>query len=203
MSSKSGGFPRRPAVDPAGSLAYFDDMSMLDIVILPDSLLRKASAPVDAVDGGVLRLLDDMLETMYEAPGIGLAAVQVGRLARAITIDVSREGEPRDPLFLINPEITWRSDDLSSYQEGCLSIPEYYEEVVRPAKVGVRFLDRKGEQRELLAEGLLATCIQHEVDHLNGVLFIDYLSKLKRDRVMKKFQKQAKLKQAGQPSHTL
>lgn len=177
-------------------------MSTLDLVILPDSLLRKASAPAETVDGPLLKLLDDMLETMYAAPGIGLAAVQVGRLTRAITIDISREDEKRDPLFLINPEITWRSDELSSYQEGCLSIPEYYEEVVRPAKVGVRYLDRKGETRELMADGLLATCIQHEVDHLNGVLFIDYLSKLKRDRVLKKFQKQAKLKTLGQPTST-
>jgi peptide deformylase len=173
-------------------------MSTLDLVILPDSLLRKVSAPAQTVDSQLLKLLDDMLETMYDAPGIGLAAVQVGKLTRAITIDVSREEDKRDPLFLINPEITWRSDELSSYQEGCLSIPEYYEEVIRPEKVGVRFLDRKGETRELMADGLLATCIQHEVDHLNGVLFIDHLSKLKRDRVLKKFQKQAKLKTLGQ-----
>ena len=177
-------------------------MSTLDLVILPDSLLRKVSAPAQAVDGTLLKLLDDMLETMYAAPGIGLAAVQVGKLTRAITIDISREEEKREPLFLINPEITWRSDDLSTYQEGCLSIPEYYEDVVRPAKVGLTFLDRKGETRQMMAEGLLATCIQHEVDHLNGVLFIDHLSKLKRDRVVKKFQKQAKLKSAGQSTPT-
>jgi peptide deformylase len=186
------------AVDRAANVAYLGIMSTLDLVILPDSLLRKVSAPAQTVDGQLLKLLDDMLETMYDAPGIGLAAVQVGKLTRAITIDVSREEDKRDPLFLINPEITWRSDELSSYQEGCLSIPEYYEEVIRPEKVGVRFLDRKGETRELLADGLLATCIQHEVDHLNGVLFIDHLSKLKRDRVLKKFQKQAKLKTLGQ-----
>jgi peptide deformylase len=175
-------------------------MSTLDLVILPDSLLRKVSAPVPAVDSKTLRLLDDMLETMYDAPGIGLAAVQVGQLVRAITIDISREEDKRDPLCLINPEIVWRSEELSTYQEGCLSIPDYYEEVVRPAKVGVRFWDRKGESRELEAEGLLATCIQHEVDHLNGVLFIDHLSRLKRERVMKKFQKQAKFQApAGGP----
>jgi peptide deformylase len=147
------------------------------------------------VDGKTLKLLDDMLETMYAAPGIGLAAVQVGELVRAVTIDISREEDKRDPLFLVNPEIVWRSEDLSTYQEGCLSIPEYYEDVERPARVGVRFVDRKGETREIEADGLLATCLQHEIDHLNGVLFIDYLSKLKRDRVMKKFQKQARLKE--------
>lgn len=172
-------------------------MSTLEIIIIPDKRLKQASEVVASVDGSVRKLLDDMLETMYAAPGIGLAAVQVGVMKRAVTIDVSKEDEKRDPLFLVNPEIVWSSEVLSTYQEGCLSIPEYYEDVERPAEVGVRYLDRNGIERELKASGLLATCLQHEIDHLNGVLFIDHISKLKRDRVMKKFQKQQKLKELG------
>ena len=172
-------------------------MSTLDILIIPDKRLKQRSEVVSSVDGSIRRLLDDMLETMYAAPGIGLAAVQVGVLKRVVTVDVSKEEDKREPLFLVNPEIVWSSEERSVYQEGCLSIPEYYEEVERPAKVGVRYLDRAGETRELAAEGLLATCLQHEIDHLDGVLFIDRLSKLKRDRVVKKFQKQARLKELG------
>lgn len=172
-------------------------MSTLPIVIIPDKRLRQVSEVVTTVDAEVRRLLDDMLETMYDAPGIGLAAVQVGVMKRVVTIDLSKEDEPREPLFLVNPEIVWSSEETSTYDEGCLSIPEYYETVERPAKVGVRYLDRHGETRDLAAEGLLATCLQHEIDHLNGVLFIDHISKLKRDRVMKKFQKQAKMKELG------
>lgn len=172
-------------------------MSKLDIVIIPDQRLKQKSEVVTSVDGSIRRLLDDMLETMYAAPGIGLAAVQVGVMQRVVTIDVSKEEDKREPLFLVNPEIVWSSEELSTYEEGCLSIPDYYEVVERPAKVGVRYLDRHGETRELEADGLLATCLQHEIDHLDGVLFIDHLSKLKRDRVMKKFQKQARLKEQG------
>ena len=172
-------------------------MSKLDIVLVPDKRLKQVSEIVTSVDGGIRRLLDDMLETMYAAPGIGLAAVQVGVMKRVVTIDVSKEEDKREPLFLVNPEVVWSSEEVSAYEEGCLSIPDYYESVERPAKVGVRFLDRDGETRELKAEGLLATCLQHEIDHLNGVLFIDHISKLKRDRVMKKFQKQAKMKELG------
>lgn len=172
-------------------------MSTLEIITIPDKRLKQASEVVGSVDGSIRKLLDDMLETMYAAPGIGLAAVQVGVMKRVVTIDVSKEDEKRDPLFLVNPEIVWSSEVLSTYQEGCLSIPEYYEDVERPAEVGVRYLDRNGVERELKASGLLATCLQHEIDHLNGVLFIDHISKLKRDRVMKKFQKQQKLKELG------
>jgi len=167
-------------------------MSIRDIVILPDAALREVCAPVAEVDDAVRALADDMLETMYDAPGIGLAACQIGILKRVVVIDVAREDEPKAPLCLINPEITWTSEETSTYEEGCLSIPDYYEEVERPAACIVKFLDREGKPQDLKCEGLLATCVQHEVDHLNGVLFIDYLSKLKRDRVTKKFAKAAK-----------
>ena len=168
-------------------------MAKLDIITLPDPKLRLVSAPVERVDDDLRRFLDDMLETMYEAPGIGLAAIQVGEPRRVVTIDVSgRDDEEKKPLFLINPEILSSSDDRSVYEEGCLSIPDYYAEVERPASVRVRYLDRDGKLNELEAEGLLATCIQHEVDHLDGKLFIDYLSRLKRDMVVRKFVKAAK-----------
>jgi peptide deformylase len=167
-------------------------MALRPIITLPAPVLREKSTPVERVDDDVRALLSDMFETMYEAPGIGLAAVQVGITKRIVTIDVAREGEDKRPMVFVNPEIIWSSDELSVYEEGCLSIPAYYEEVERPAKVRVRYQDEKGETRELEAEGLLATCLQHEIDHLEGKLFIDHLSKLKRDRVIKKFQKQAK-----------
>ena len=137
-------------------------------------------------------LIDDMFATMYDAPGIGLAAIQVGVPQRVVTIDVAKAEEPKTPIALINPEIVWSSPELSVYEEGCLSIPEYYEEVERPAKVRVRFTDREGAACEIEADGLLATCLQHEIDHLHGKLFIDHISKLKRDRVVKKFAKAAK-----------
>jgi peptide deformylase len=133
-----------------------------------------------------------MFETMYAAPGIGLAAIQVGVPKRIVTLDVSPKDAPREPMVLLNPEIVWSSEDRSIYEEGCLSIPEIHEDVERPAKVRVRYLDRAGEQQEIEAEGLLATCLQHEIDHTNGVLFIDHISRLKRDRIVKKFSKAAK-----------
>ncbi len=167
-------------------------MTVRDLVILPDARLRAKSEPVETVDDEVRGLLDDMLETMYDAPGIGLAAIQVGIPKRLVVMDLAKEGEERRPMFFVNPEITWQSEETSVYEEGCLSIPEYYEEVERPARCRVRFLDRDGAEQEIECEGLLATCVQHEVDHLNGVLFIDYLSKLKRDRVTRKFAKQAR-----------
>lgn len=135
-----------------------------------------------------------MLETMYAAPGIGLAAVQVGEMNRLITIDVSRDEDVKEPHVFVNPEILWKSEDLSVYEEGCLSIPDYYEEVERPARIRVRYTNLAGEPEEIEADGLLATCLQHEIDHLDGVLFIDHISKLKRDRVTKKFVKAAKEK---------
>jgi peptide deformylase len=171
-------------------------MSKLDILTIPDPLLRQKSVAVESVNETTRRFMNDMLKAMYEAPGIGLAAIQVGEPRRIITIDVAREDEAKNPLFLINPEILWRSDDeRSTYEEGCLSIPDYYAEVERPAKVRVRFIDFDGKLQEREADGLLATCIQHEVDHLNGVLFIDYLSKLKRDLVVRKFTKAAREKE--------
>lgn len=171
-------------------------MTNLEILTIPDAILRRKSAPVERIDAATRRFMDEMLKTMYDAPGIGLAAVQVGEPRRIITIDVAREEEPKNPLFLVNPEIVWSSEDeRSKYEEGCLSIPDYYAEVERPAKVRVRYLDYDGKQQEREVEGLLATCVQHEVDHLNGVLFIDYLSKLKRDLVVKKFTKAAREKE--------
>jgi peptide deformylase len=171
-------------------------MTNLEILTLPDPVLRQKSQPVEDVTDAVRRFADKMLATMYEAPGIGLAAIQVGEKRRIITIDVAREDEPKSPLVLINPEILWRSDaERSTYEEGCLSIPDYYAEVERPAKVRVRYVDLDGREQERDADGLLAICIQHEVDHLNGILFIDYISKLKRDLVVKKFTKAAREKE--------
>ena len=167
-------------------------MAIRDIIILPDKQLRLVSKPVAKVTADVRRLAEDMFETMYEAPGIGLAAIQVGVPQRLITMDLAKKEGPADPRVFINPEILWSSEEKSAYEEGCLSIPEYYEEVERPSKVRVRFTDLDGKVHEEEAEGLFATCIQHEIDHLNGVLFVDYLSKLKRDRVLKKFTKAAK-----------
>lgn len=171
-------------------------MALREIIVIPDPRLKLVSEPVE-VDTAVRKLADDMLETMYDAPGIGLAAIQIAVPKRVVTIDLARKEEPKNPVVLINPEIVWSSEDVSVYEEGCLSIPDYYEEVERPARCRVRYLDLDGKVRELDCEGLLATCVQHEVDHLNGVLFIDYLSRLKRDRVWKKFAKQAKREAAG------
>lgn len=175
-------------------------MDLLDIITIPDKTLRRESEPIERIDDDLKRFLDQMLATMYEAPGIGLAAVQVGVPRRVITIDVvakeSEEDEERepekDPMFLINPEILWRSDERSTYEEGCLSIPEYYAEVERPARVRFGYLDRDGQRHEREADGLLATVVQHEIDHLDGKLFIDHISKLKRDMVVKKFIKASK-----------
>ncbi len=164
-----------------------------DIIILPDKQLRLISKPVETITPEIRTLVDDMFQTMYDAPGIGLAAIQVAVPLRLITMDLSKKEGEKEPRVFINPEILASSDEFSVYEEGCLSIPEYYEEVERPARVRVRFMDLEGKTREEDAEGLYATCIQHEIDHLNGVLFVDYLSKLKRDRVMKKFTKAAKL----------
>jgi len=167
-------------------------MSIKPLVILPDPILRLVSKPVERVDAPLLKLADDMFETMYDAPGIGLAAIQVGEPLRMLVIDLAKEGEEPAPQVFINPEILGKSDERSVYEEGCLSIPDYYAEVERPAKVRVRHLDRSGKEQDVEAEGLLATCLQHEIDHLNGVLFIDHISKLKRDMVVKKFKKLAK-----------
>ena len=167
-------------------------MSQRKIVIEPDPILRKESAPIEKVDNDLRKLLDDMLETMYAAPGIGLAAVQIGVLKRIIVIDLSKDGEKKNPLFIVNPEITFKSNELISYEEGCLSIPNQFAEVKRPSSCKVNFLDYDGKKKEINANGLLATCIQHEVDHLDGILFIDHLSKLKKDLIIKRTKKQKK-----------
>jgi peptide deformylase len=167
-------------------------MALRDIIILPDKKLRLVSEPVRKVDEGVRKLIEEMFEAMYDAPGIGLAAIQIGEPRRVVTLDLAKKDEDRQPQVFINPEVTWSSDEKSVYEEGCLSIPEYYEEVERPAEVKVKYLDGEGKPQEVHATGILATCLQHEIDHLNGVLFIDHISKLKRDRVIKKFQKAAK-----------
>ncbi len=173
-------------------------MSIKPLVFLPDPVLRQVSKPVERVDETVRALADDMLETMYEAPGIGLAAIQVGEPLRLLVIDLSKEDEPRAPQIFINPEIVASADERSVYEEGCLSIPDYYAEVERPAAVTVDYVDIDGKARQVDADGLLATCLQHEIDHLNGVLFIDHLSRLKRDMVVKKFKKIARDKPPSQ-----
>jgi peptide deformylase len=167
-------------------------MTVRPLIILPDPVLRQVSRPVEQVDARLRKFASDMLDTMYDAPGIGLAAIQVGEPIRLLVIDLAKEGEPRAPQVFINPEIVAGSDDRSVYEEGCLSIPDYYAEVERPAAVTVTYLDIDGKPREMAADGLMATCLQHEIDHLNGVLFIDHISKLKRDMVVKKFRKLAR-----------
>jgi len=167
-------------------------MAQRKIVIEPDPILRKKSEMLEKVDDELRALLDDMLQTMYAAPGIGLAAVQVGILKRLIVIDISKDKEKKNPLFLINPEIISLSKNTSVYEEGCLSLPGHFAEIERPAECQIKFIDYNGKEKKLKANGLLATCIQHEVDHLNGVLFIDYLSKLKKDMIVKKLTKQKK-----------
>ena len=167
-------------------------MTLRNIVIEPDPILRKKSSKLENVDDHTRKLLDDMLQTMYKAPGIGLAAVQIGILKRLIVIDISKKEEEKNPIFLINPEIKFKSKKTSLYEEGCLSLPGYFAEIERPSECNIEYVDYYGKKKELKAEGLLSTCIQHEIDHLNGVLFIDYLSKLKRDMIIKKLTKQKK-----------
>ena len=167
-------------------------MTIRPLVILPDPDLRLGSEPVGPITAEIRTLVADMFETMYDAPGVGLAAIQIGVPKRVVTIDTSKEEGVRDARVFINPEIVWSSEEKRVYDEGCLSIPDYYAEVERPDRVRVKFRDLDGTEREIEADGLLSTCIQHEIDHLNGVLFIDHLSKLKRDRVIKKFTKAAK-----------
>jgi peptide deformylase len=174
-------------------------MAVRDILIIPDKRLRLKSEAVKAVDKPLRALVNDMFETMYAAPGIGLAAVQIGVPRRVVTVDLAKKDEPKQPQVFINPEVVWASDEKATYEEGCLSIPEYYEEVERPKAVKVKFLDLDLKPQEIEAEGLLATCLQHEIDHTNGVLFIDHISKLKRDMVMKKFKKAAKKTDGGKP----
>jgi peptide deformylase len=172
-------------------------MSIKPLIILPDPVLRQVSKPIERVDAALRKLADDMLATMYDAPGIGLAAIQVGEPLRMLVIDLAKEGDEPEPQVFINPEILERADARSVYEEGCLSIPDYYAEVERPASVRVKYLDRDGKEQQAEAEGLLATCLQHEMDHLDGVLFIDHISKLKRDIVVRKFKKLARERAPG------
>lgn len=171
-------------------------MTIKPLIILPDPILRQVSMPVETVNDEVLRLSRDMLETMYDAPGIGLAAIQVGIARRMLVIDLAKEGEEANPQVFINPEVLVSSDTRSVYEEGCLSIPDFYAEVERPASIRVRHVDLKGESHEIEAEGLLATCLQHEIDHLNGVLFIDHISRLKREMVIRRFAKSARTRRS-------
>lgn len=164
-------------------------MALLSIITAPDPRLKVISEPVDGVDDQLRGLMDDMLETMYDAPGIGLAAVQIGVPKRVIVMDLARDEEPSEPRFFVNPEIVTVSEDLAIYEEGCLSVPDMYEEVERPAQARVTYLDYHGQKKEEEIDGMFATCLQHEMDHLNGVLFIDHISKLKRDMIIRKLVK--------------
>jgi len=171
-------------------------MALLSIITAPDPRLKIKARPVAAVDAKVRRLMDDMLETMYQSIGIGLAAPQVGQSSRVIVLDVAREGEKPQPLKLATPEILWRSPELATFSEGCLSLPEHYADVTRPAEIRLRYLDHQNEIREMHAEGLLATCLQHEIEHLDGILFVDHLSLVKRGMILRKL---AKAKRARVP----
>jgi peptide deformylase len=172
-------------------------MALLPILTAPDPRLKQKAKAVAQVDDKVRQLLDDMLETMYAAPGIGLAAPQIGEGVRALVIDITKEPDQRRPLRMINPEIVWASDEDATFEEGCLSVPEHYAEVVRPKSVKVAYLDEKGEKQELLAEDLLSTVVQHEMDHLDGILFLDHISALKRNMILRKLVKARKVAAAG------
>lgn len=170
-------------------------MAILPIITAPDPLLKQVSKPAPGVDDTLRTLMDDMLESMYAAPGIGLAAIQVGVPIRAIVMDISGDEDGPEPLCFVNPEVTWHSDELALYNEGCLSVPEHYAEIERPAEAKIKYLDYAGAQQEIHAGGLLATCIQHEIDHLDGVLFIDHLSGVKRNIIVRKLVKARKLEE--------
>jgi peptide deformylase len=172
-------------------------MAKRPIITLPDPMLRKPSAPVERIDDELLKLADDMLETMYKAPGVGLAAVQVGVPRRLVVLDTAKGEEPPNPLVLINPEIVSRGKELHEHEEGCLSIPDVRIDIERPSSVTVRYLDREGKKQEMVAEGLLATAVQHEIDHLNGKLIIDFLSRLKRDIILRRFKQLAKAEETA------
>ncbi len=179
-------------IDQPGRLTYVRKMTILPILTLPDPLLRQASAPIERVDAELLKLADNMLETMYAAPGVGLAAIQVGVPRRLIVLDVGDDDDKKEPLTLINPEIVKLGNTTRLHEEGCLSIPDFHLDIERPATVTLRYTDRAGKIQLLDAEGLLATAIQHEVDHLDGKLIIDFLSRLKREMVVRKFKKLAR-----------
>ena len=168
-------------------------MTIKPLIILPDPILRQVSKPIETIDSEVKKLADDMLETMYDALGIGLAAIQIGVARRMLVLDVSKDGEDKKPLVFINPEVVSSTDARSVYEEGCLSIPDYYAEVDRPAALTVNYVDRDGKGQSVEADGLLATCLQHEIDHLNGKVFVDHLSQLKQTRIRTKLAKQARV----------
>tara|TARA_B100001245_G_scaffold229287_1_gene207483 strand:- start:253 stop:777 length:525 start_codon:yes stop_codon:yes gene_type:complete len=167
-------------------------MALREILTEPNAILREKSLNVDMVDKDLQKLMDDMLETMYAAPGIGLAAIQIGIPKRVIILDIDQKEGQKNPMFFVNPEIIEKSENSSTYEEGCLSVPGQFAEITRPEKCFVKYLDYYGQKKEIKAEGMLATCIQHEMDHLEGILFIDYLSKLKRTIIVKKLSKQKK-----------
>ena len=183
--------PRGP-IDPLSGVTYLTAMAKLPIITLPDPLLRETSKPVETIDADLQRLIDDMLETMYAAPGVGLAAIQVGVPRRLLVLDVEGDEEKRQPIAMINPEILTLGPEKRVYEEGCLSIPDVRIEIERPSTLSLRYTDRDGRTIERDAEGLLATAIQHELDHLDGRLIIDFLSRLKRDMVVRRFKKQAR-----------
>jgi peptide deformylase len=172
-------------------------MAIRPILTAPDPRLKAVSEPVAKVDGEIRTLVDDMIETMYGADGIGLAAIQVGVPKRILVMDIDQKDGKKNPRAFINPVITWASDEMATFEEGCLSVPEIWDEVERPARIKAEYLDRDGKKQTLEADGLFATCLQHEMDHLNGILFLDHLSKLKRSMALKKLQKAKKLKAAG------
>ena len=180
-------------LDGRAAFSYVPVMALRSVLVAPDPRLKQLSKPVERVDDALRALMDDMLATMYAAPGIGLAAVQIGVPKRVIVMDLAREGEPPQPRYFINPEILWTAEELVSCQEGCLSVPDFYEEVERPKAVKVRYLDDQGAEQEVEADGMLAVCLQHEIDHLDGILFIDHLSKLKRDMTLRKLIKARRL----------
>lgn len=167
-------------------------MSIKPIIILPDPILREISKPVESINDALRQLADDMLETMYAAPGIGLAAIQIAEPIRLLVMDVADKDQPKAPMVMFNPKVIWSSDERNTYEEGCLSIPDYYAEVERPKMVRVTYIDFNGKAQEIAADDLLATCVQHEIDHLDGKLFIDHLSRIKREMVVKKFKKRVK-----------
>src|SRR5438105_4812338 len=183
------GYRQPPIIDGRIATPYLGRMALLPIITAPDPRLKIKAKPVAAVDAKVRRLMDDMLETMYHAIGVGLAAPQVGVAQRVLVVDVAREGEKPQPMRLANPEILWRSETLMQANEGCLSLPEHYADVERPVEIRLRYLDHENEIREIAAKGLLATCLQHEIDHLDGVLFVDHISALKRGMILRKLAK--------------
>ena len=172
-------------------------MALREILLVPHPVLKQVSKPVETVDDELRALMDDMLETMYAAPGIGLAAIQIGVPKRMLVMDLDQKDGGRKPRLFINPKVVWASEELAKMEEGCLSVPEVWEDVERPARITAEYLDRDGALQTLEADGLLATCLQHEIDHLNGVLFIDHISRLKRGIAMRKLTKAKKLKDAG------